>query len=337
VTKMKQDWDRRAKHNAKYWIATEDYQNEEVFSQSGEVTAKAILSTLGPYHRTTWSALDIGCGIGRVLRPLASHFRQVVGVDVSAEMINKSKAWLQGVPNAMTFETSGVDLSLFPPCHFDFVYSYVAFQHMPRPVFDRYLEEINRVLKLQGFLAFQIPIGHPQDAPLDDTIAVRHYEYDDLKEKLVRNGLALLKPGQSEEASPVTMKETQAFHPFLLAKKVRSIRPEINVGWLQAECQNQASFLDTHLYLAFAEDCLHQGHAEKAIQTYENLLEHNPSSLEAWLQLATVLIDSGKIDEAISRLTDFTHTHPDYLAGHQTLNDLIRQRQRTKNTPNLSA
>ncbi len=337
VTKMKQDWDRRAKHHARYWIATEDYRNEEVFSHSGQLTAEAILSTLGPYHQNTWTALDIGCGIGRIVKPLASHFHQIIGVDVSAEMIIKSKEWLRGIPNARTFETSGVDLGLFPSRHFDFVYSYIAFQHMPRPVFDRYLEEINRVLKPQGFLVFQIPIGAHQDAPLDDTIAVRHYEYTDLKDKLERNGYQLMVPGKPSLSATHTSEVHLEDHEFLLTKKIKTIRPEINVGWLQAECQNQASFLDTHLYLTFAEDRLHEGHAEEAIQTYENLLEHNPSSLEAWLQLATVLIDHGKIDEAISRLTDFTRTHPNYLDGHRTLKDLIRHRQRTQKPPSLSA
>ena len=332
VSKMKQDWDRRAKHHAKYWIATEDYQNEEVFTQSGQMTAEAILAKLGAFHRSTWTGLDIGCGIGRVLKPLSPHFHRLIGVDVSAEMINKSKDWLREAPNVDTFETSGVDLSLFPPRHFDLVYSYVAFQHMPRPVFERYLEEINRVLKTQGYLLFQIPIGSHQDAPLEDTIAVRFYEFEELQDKLKRSGLEVIESKETNSFVPKNF----GFHQFILAQKVQTIRPDINVGWIQAECGNEPSFLDTHLYLSFAEECLHQGHPEEAIHTYESLLDHNPSSLEAWLQLTTVLIDSGKIDQAVSTLTNLTHAHPTYLEGQRTLKNLLERQRQLKKLANPS-
>ncbi|WP_454063582.1 methyltransferase domain-containing protein [Candidatus Nitrospira salsa] len=328
VTKMKQDWDRRAKHHTRYWIATEDYKNEEVFADSGRRTADAILAAFGPFYRETWTGLDIGCGIGRVLKPLALHFRQLFGVDVSAEMINKSKTWLRETPNVTTFETSGVDLNLFPNRHFDFVYSYVAFQHMPRPVFDRYLEEINRVLKHQGLLVFQIPIGIQPDVPMEDTIAVRFYEYHELQKKLIQRGFQLL---ETDEKRPVSLQacaqSRHAFHGFFLAQKIATICPEIHVGWLQAECQEHASFLDTHLYLSFAESCLKQGDPDEAIQTYEKLLTHNPDSLEAWLNLTTILIDNGKIDQAVSTLTNLTHAHPAYLDGHRTLKNLRRRQQ----------
>ena len=75
---------------------------------------------------------------------------------------------------------------------FDLVYSFVAFQHMPRPVFARYLEESNRVLKTQGFLAFQIPMGPPLDAVIEDTIAMRQYTSDELAGELHRCGFQLI-------------------------------------------------------------------------------------------------------------------------------------------------
>ncbi|GJL56164.1 MAG: hypothetical protein NPIRA02_32960 [Nitrospirales bacterium] len=332
VTKMKHDWDRRAQHHTRYWIATEDYKNEAVFAESGQRTADAIVAALGPYYKKAWIGLDIGCGIGRVLKPLSFHFRQLIGVDVSAEMIMKSKTWLQGIPNVTTFETSGVDLKIFPYRHFDFVYSYVAFQHMPRPVFDRYLEEINRVLKNQGLLVFQIPIGNQPDAPMEDTIAVRFYDYHELNTKLKDRGFELIEVTKKHAGSPQGRELRHEFHQFLVAQKITTIRPDINVGWLQAECRERTSFLDTHMYLSFAENCLNQGDQEEAIHTYEQLLTHNPDSLEAWLKLATVLIDRGNIDQAVSTLTDLTHAHPNYRAAHRTLDNLLQTRQNIEPT-----
>ena len=55
---------------------------------------------------------------------------------------------------------------------------------------------------------------------------------------------------------------------FFLAQKVDTIRPAINVGWIKAECQKSASFLDTHMYLAFAENCLN---SRKTRRGYSNI------------------------------------------------------------------
>lgn len=77
--KMKRDWDQRAHHHARYWIATENYQTEEIFMRSGQGTTQAPLKALTGLQRASWNVLDIGCGIGRVLRPLAKHFHALVG------------------------------------------------------------------------------------------------------------------------------------------------------------------------------------------------------------------------------------------------------------------
>ncbi|MDH5588249.1 MAG: class I SAM-dependent methyltransferase, partial [Nitrospirota bacterium] len=178
--KMKQDWEERAQHHARFWIATEHYQNEEVFAESGEETAQCLMTAIREVYQPTWNVLDIGCGIGRVLKPLAPYFQTLSGVDVSATMIAQSKTWLADYPHITTYENSGLDLSKFHDSSFNLVYSYVAFQHMPRPVFERYLGEINRVLLPEGYLALQLPIGPYHEAPLEDTIGIRSYTFEEI-------------------------------------------------------------------------------------------------------------------------------------------------------------
>ena len=229
-----------------------------------------------------------------------------------------------GLENVETHETSGVDLNPFPSNHFDLVYSYVTFQHMPRQVFERYLEEINRVLKPQGLLAFQLPIGPRRDAPLEDTIAVRFYEQDELQKNLNRNGFRLLE--QKRSVKPLRLRRRDKIgHQFRLARKVGGIRPEVNVGWLQVECGETPSFLDTHMYLSFAEQCLQHGRDEEAITSCQELLEHNPSSLEGWLQLARIFIETGRTKQALTTLQKLNTVHPTYHPGHLTL-DQLRQK-----------
>lgn len=155
--------------------------------------------------------MDIGCGIGRVLKPLARHFDTLVGVDVSSTMITQSKVWLSGFPQITTFETSGVDLHEFEPHSFNLVYSYVAFQHMPRPIFERYLGEINRVLTPNGYLALQLPIGPYCDVPIEDTVGIRSYPIQEIVQKLRHNGLAFFNETTVHQISTGITQQTIAF------------------------------------------------------------------------------------------------------------------------------
>lgn len=98
-----------------------------------------------------WTVLDYGCGVGRTIRLLAPHVKLAVGVDVSTDMVKLSKRYLQDLPNVETYETNGVDLSIFPDCKFDFVFEKSVFQHIPdTQIIIGILKEIARVLKPTG-------------------------------------------------------------------------------------------------------------------------------------------------------------------------------------------
>ena len=115
------------------------------------------------------AALEIGCGPGRLLRPLSHHFTEIHGVDVSDEMIRLAEERLRDTPNAYPHHTSGSDLALFADEKFDFVYSYAVFQHIPsREVVLNYLSEARRVLKTGGVLRCQLN-GLPPHAKQYDT------------------------------------------------------------------------------------------------------------------------------------------------------------------------
>ena len=93
-----------------------------------------------------------------------------------------------------------------------------------------------------GYLAFQIPIGTGEDAPLEDTIAIRSYEFDDLQRRLQQNGLRLLALPSREHASLGPRESAPTFHQFFLAQKICAVRPEIHVGWMEAECGDHPVF-----------------------------------------------------------------------------------------------
>lgn len=326
IEKMKHDWDQRAQHHARFWIATENYQTEESFAQSGLDTAHALLKALTGLHKESWKILDMGCGIGRTLRPLAKHFQALVGIDVSSAMIAQSKSWLSGYHNITTFETSGVDLRKFNDQSFNLVYSYVAFQHMPRPVLEQYLGEINRVLTPEGYLAMQLPIGQYCDVPIEDTIGIRSYPFQEIEQTLRHNGLAFChKPTAQPTFPPIN----QSFdHRFHIIKKITTVKPNIKVKWVQLEHPQQPSLLDMALYETYADNCVKLGECQEGVQTLQFLVRRNPGLLSGWLRLAALLLETGQVQHAVTTLQELTTLHPRYQEGQKGLQQLLTKCKR---------
>lgn len=166
---MRADWNARAGEDANYYVAFgRREQDEEEFFSTGADVVRDLESQL-PRLRAKWAALEIGCGPGRLLRPMSRHFAEIHGVDVSDEMVRLAQERLRQTPNAHAHHGSGAGLELFPDGRFDFVYSYAVFQHIPsRDVVFHYLREAHRVLKPGGVLRCQLN-GLPPHAREYDT------------------------------------------------------------------------------------------------------------------------------------------------------------------------
>ena len=119
-------WDRSAKVDAIRAIADQD--SDESFMSSGVEDAEGIRPLLAP----DGAFLEIGCGIGRVLQHVASMCREVHGVDISAEMIQRGQQRLRHLPNVRFHQGNGYDLAPFQSNIFDVVYCAFVFQHMPK-------------------------------------------------------------------------------------------------------------------------------------------------------------------------------------------------------------
>ena len=116
---------------------------------------------------TRRDALEVGCGIGRLLVPLCSRVRSVVGTDVSAGMIAAAQRRLEGLPNAQARLTGGRDLSEICSESIDLVYSVDVFPYMVLSGYalvERHFREIQRVLRAGGdFVLFNYAYGRSRE------------------------------------------------------------------------------------------------------------------------------------------------------------------------------
>ncbi len=149
----------------------------EVENDLGRIRACAPGLRLG-------SALDFGCGAGRLTQALGRHFAKATGVDISSRMVELARqhnadARVSFIPNARP------DLGIFPDASFNLVYSRITLQHIAPRYTARYLGEFVRVLEPGGVLSVQIPervpAGDPPDrlrfSPWPPTMAMRISRY----------------------------------------------------------------------------------------------------------------------------------------------------------------
>ena len=158
---MRDDWDQRAREDAQYYVAFGRKQQsaDEFFASAADVL-RTLREDLRRFPDgagiSTMTALEIGCGPGRIMLPLSRDFGRIYGVDVSEEMVAIAQRNLAAAPNAEARVSTGVDLSGFADASIDFCYSYAVFQHIPEREFVlSYLREAVRVLKPGGLLKMQ--------------------------------------------------------------------------------------------------------------------------------------------------------------------------------------
>jgi SAM-dependent methyltransferase len=176
--RMRDDWNARAREDAGYFVAfgRRDSDDAQFFKTATEVINRLewVLSRVPLAERGSWRALEVGCGPGRLMRPMSRHFVEIHGVDVSDEMITRSKEKLSDIPHAHTQVCDGSTLPMFADETFDFVYSYAVFQHIPaREVIVSYLREIHRVMKTGGLAVLHFNGLINRLAPIDTWDGVR--------------------------------------------------------------------------------------------------------------------------------------------------------------------
>jgi SAM-dependent methyltransferase len=119
-----------------------------------------------PARRGT--ALDFGCGLGRLTRALAPQFERTYGLDVASTMIERAQRLdtAFGRSGAVFVRHDREDLSRYASGSVDFLSCLLVLQHLPsRDAIEGYLREFVRVLSPGGVAIVQLPVRVP---PVDD-------------------------------------------------------------------------------------------------------------------------------------------------------------------------
>jgi SAM-dependent methyltransferase len=128
----------------------------ETGSQEVEVVLAKASAWGVPAARGT--ALDFGCGVGRISRAMAAHFRSVSGLDASAVMVKRARELNPGI-DGLSFDVLGSEgTKPYPDGAYDLVYCVLVLQHVTdRDLKSRIVGDLVRVLARGGLLILQVP------------------------------------------------------------------------------------------------------------------------------------------------------------------------------------
>jgi ubiquinone/menaquinone biosynthesis C-methylase UbiE len=133
--------------------------DEAEFYQTGEGVIEDLrnrLSTLGLTLKGK-TAIDFGCGVGRLTFPLSRHFATCFGIDISQSMVDFAQSRIERGPNSRFLVNADTRLPMFENASVDLVYSAIVFQHIAPRYTREYLKEFARMLQPGGLLIFQLP------------------------------------------------------------------------------------------------------------------------------------------------------------------------------------
>jgi len=150
-----QDWEQFARDNPLYYIRTDYRGSEDEFWGSGRRDAEHILASVRKLVHTWDRVVEIGCGFGRILVPMASYYRQCVGVDISDCMLAGLRESAEGFGVADRVDPCHAE-SDWDKAKADLVYSLIVFQHIEDlRVIEQYVARIAGCIEGRGVAYLQ--------------------------------------------------------------------------------------------------------------------------------------------------------------------------------------
>jgi 2-polyprenyl-3-methyl-5-hydroxy-6-metoxy-1,4-benzoquinol methylase len=210
----------------------------EKFFQSGVFEIEIMLRYAESFRPLLQkkTALDFGCGVGRLTEALAANFEHVCGVDISPAMIQHARKYQHSTARSEYMVNETGDLRCFREGQFDFIYSSITLQHMPARYAKKYIAEFLRVLNRDGLLLFQLPsrragslarvrsLAHelfdPMLHPIRPRVVMRGIPQREVVQLLAGHGGEILDIAADESAGP----EWESYR-YLVTKASQSPAP----------------------------------------------------------------------------------------------------------------
>ena len=228
LSRTKRHWDEFARTDP-YWAVLTDaarkgnqWRMDEFFQTGVDAVEAEIKGVLMHYPALRFgSALDFGCGVGRLSQALARHFARVTGVDISAQMLELARSHNRHGDRVDYVLNTRDDLGQLADGSFDFVYSIITLQHMEPVYARRYIAEFVRVAAPGGVILFQIPAvsARPVRQPRPFTLWP-----DTLLKRLVRDLRARINRGPVMEMHSIPREEVERILVQAGATLIKSYR-----------------------------------------------------------------------------------------------------------------
>jgi SAM-dependent methyltransferase len=129
-------------------------EDEETYVRRFEDSGAEHASQMAAFCDAESRVLELGCGIGRILKHIQAKERW--GVDVSQGMLEWAAIYLAEQEGIHLVKTNGSDCAGVPSDYFDLVYSLLVLQHINKRAGFNYMQETRRVLKTGGRFHFQL-------------------------------------------------------------------------------------------------------------------------------------------------------------------------------------
>jgi SAM-dependent methyltransferase len=161
------DWKRIANEHP-YWgvLSANEYRGQSLsldarakfFASGNELIEKirALIIRRIDGNFNPKRSLDFGCGVGRLLIPIAKFSQHAVGVDVAPTMLDLTQKYLEAAKISNATVVLGDDGLTAIEGVFDFVNTYIVMQHIPPTRGYRILRRLLQILSIGGIGSFQL-------------------------------------------------------------------------------------------------------------------------------------------------------------------------------------
>lgn len=173
--RMRSQWDQRIAHDYRFWMS-DGVESDVAMWATGERDFCILIKGVDRERAKSQVALELACGVGRLLPSAAYFFGHVIGIDVSEQAIAQAKKFLVDKKNVELLLGNGFDLQDIAANSVDFAYTFAGLSSMPVLAIASYLIEFSRVVKIGGLVRLQVYLGRPQNTVEDDTIAIRCFD-----------------------------------------------------------------------------------------------------------------------------------------------------------------